>query len=805
MSSGIAALIYETIWIRWFKILFGSTAYAASATLAAFFAGLTIGAALFARVSQTSRRPLHLYVALELGIIATALIVPYTVDAYDLIYPVLYEQLDGNEGTFVATKFLLAFFAMLPTTLLLGGTLPLLVRSIVHKHATIGRDGNRLYAFNTGGAMIGSALGGLILPELIGISNTYTFGIILTLLAGIAAWFVAGYTKVPPPVPSASNTKVRLPRFLLIIAWASGFGTLAVEVLLMHALSQLFDSSVYSFGAILIVILAALTLGATVISYLSSRYSVRSILQAVLLAEALLLVTLPWIITQTLSHYGAVTSTLTNGLLFSVLIGGPAFFVGGLVLPLTFRLAEGDAPGRRFGELLSLNTLGGIIGSVVAGFILLKAIGLWSSLALVGLAYALASILVADTTRNRVTIVSSVFVAFTLLLLVPLNPWKLPRVLLNENEDLIAYREGAHGVVSVVTRPILNDYRIKINNHYTLSGSGARTAVERGGHLPLLLHPAPRRVAFIGSATGITAGAAVFHPVEQIDLIELVPEVQELAAEYFGKFNREIYNDPRRRIIVEDGRNHIRATTERYDVVVADLFVPWRPGVGNMYSLDHFQSVSEHLSKGGIFCQWLPIFQLRSNELGMILRTFYTTFPNATLWRGNFSGSLPRMAACGTNEEWATPADIERRVFSLAGRINDRWVTDPKAFWMMYAGPLRTLIDSGPINTDDLPLFEFLAARSSAAARERFLQGEWLTLSAKLGAGYPQDDNSGWPNWGREPGHLFTEVSALYVRNRQKPDNDTARLLNQQRRKLKSLLPEHLYKPDPTVSEMKSL
>jgi len=172
LASGMAALIYETIWIRWFKILFGSTAYAASATLTAFFAGLSIGAALFARVSQRTNRPMQLYVMLELGVIATALLTPFTVDIYDLLYPTLYTELAGELNVFVLTKFLLAFVAMLPTAILLGGTLPLMVRAFVGNDASLGREGNRLYAINTGGAMIGSALGGLLLPEHLGINGT---------------------------------------------------------------------------------------------------------------------------------------------------------------------------------------------------------------------------------------------------------------------------------------------------------------------------------------------------------------------------------------------------------------------------------------------------------------------------------------------------------------------------------------------------------------------------------------------------------------------------------------------------------
>ena len=807
LASGMAALIYETIWIRWFKILFGSTAYAASATLAAFFAGLAVGAAIFARVSQRTNRPLHLYVMLELGVIVTALLTPFAVDVYDLLYPALYGELAGMLGIFVVVKFMLAFVAMLPTAILLGGTLPLMVRAYVSKDASLGMEGNRLYAINTAGAVAGSALGGLLLPEYLGINGTYATGMLMSLLAAAVAWSIAGRAQVPPTVASDGDATVRLPRNLLLIAWASGFGTLAVEVLLMHALSQLFDSSVYSFGAILIVILASLALGAAYVSRLSQRYTVHQVLRAALLLEAGLLLTLPWVINLLLSRFGAVASNLGNSLVLSMMLGGPAFFVGGLVLPLTFRLAEGNAPGRRFGGLLAMNTFGGIVGSVVAGFFMLGFFGLWASLAVVGIAYALAAVWVSNTIQERLILATTSVAVLALVHVTPLDPWHQPPVLLLAGEEVVDYAEGAHGVVSVITRPRFNDYRIKINNHYALSGSGAHVAVERGGHLPLLLHATPRRVAFIGSATGITAGAAVLHPVEQIDLIELVPEVQMLASAHFGPHNRDVYHDPRTRIIVEDGRNHLRATSETYDVIVADLFVPWRPGVGSLYSIDHFESVADRLADGGVFCQWLPIFQLRASELDIILKTFAQVFPDATLWRGNFSGRLPRLAACAMKGPWTSRETIERRVQALAGSVDDKWISDPRALWMLYAGPLKTavaMIDS-EINSDDFPVFEFLAGRSTQGARSRFLQNEWLEFSERLGTDHTYDGVTPWPNDGREAGHLFTEVSTLYLQNDQQPDNSTARTLRLQRKKLKALLPDDLRKPDSTVSELRSL
>jgi hypothetical protein len=298
---------------------------------------------------------------------------------------------------------------------------------------------------------------------------------------------------------------------------------------------------------------------------------------------------------------------------------------------------------------------------------------------------------------------------------------------------VLAVAEGAHGW-SACSRPD-GERRIKLDNHYSLGGSRARVAHERAGHLPLLLHPDPKRVLFVGAATGGTAAAAVAHPVEEIVLVELVPEIQSLAAEYFGFATRGVHRDPRTRLVVEDGRNHLRAVPERYDVVVADLFLPWLPGAGSLYTREHFQAVLDHLTPNGVFCQWLALYQFGPRELEMVLATFLTSF-NATLWRGDFFAQRPVAALIG----WLGPplwqSAVEARARELGKRgIEDRWVVEPSGLWMLYVGPLARIsgrLRDAPRNTDDRPRFEFRAGRSSPVARQQFLEQGWPELVAQV-------------------------------------------------------------------------
>ncbi len=763
-ASGTAALVYQVVWLRWFQLLFGSTAYAASATLCAFFTGLALGAALVGRVTGRWSRPLALYGVIELGAAFCSLLVPLAVGLYEPIYAALYQTLAEQRLAFVVVKYALALAAMLPAATLLGGTLPPLAAALVRDARELGREGALLYAMNLLGAALGSALAAFWLIEALGLRASYGVGVVLSLVTGGAALILARRGPVAPSVGAREPESAAPPRYL-VLSFASGFGILALEVLLIHALAQVLNSSVYSFGAVLVVVLLALAAGAGLVSATARWLPPRNLLLAALLTEALLLTLLPWLmvtITQGLSRHAS--GTLLHGLVLAAAFGGPALLVGGIVLPLTFRLASGGTVGRRVGGLLAVNTAGGILGSLLASFLLLEWLGLWPSLAALGLAYGAAALLVGGAPRARWLRGALVGGLALAAAAGPANPWRLPVVAPDAGERVLAVEEGPHGVASVLESPD-GQRRIKLNNYYSLGGSRVRVGQERAGHLPLLLHPQPKRVLFVGAATGGTAAAAVAHPVEEIVLVELVPEVQDLAAEYFGSATRGVHSDPRTRLVVEDGRNHLRAVPERYDVVVADLFVPWRPGVGSLYTREHFQAVRDHLTRDGVFCQWLPLYQFGPQELEIVIATFLDVFPDATLWRGDFFARTPVAALIGRlgSPLWRTAVEDRARALGRRG-VEDRWVVEPAGLWMLYMGPLARLrgrLEDVPLNTDDRPRFEFRAGRSSARDRQEFLTRGWPELADLVIAppNAPDPGFLGAPPQGPRWGELFARAS----------------------------------------------
>ena len=813
LFSGSAALIYETIWLRWFRLLFGSTAYAASATLCGFFAGLALGAMLFGAMAGRTQRPLRLYAAIEAGAALCALLVPAAIWLYEPIYAALYERLADSRGLFVAVKFALGFVAMLPTATLLGGTLPALTAAFVRDSEQLGRRGNTLYAVNTLGAVAGSAAGALWLPERIGVQATYGVAIGISLLLAVAASLFAGREPEAPPRSREASAAPRarsVSTALLAVAFASGFGTLAFEVLMTHALALTLMSSLYSFGAVMIVVLLSIAAGAFFVALTSGRLPARPLLIFALVAQSLLLLGTPWVMARAFVAVEVTRdATFWSGLQLALTFGGPALLAASLVLPLAIRLSAspGGNAAPQLGRLLAANTIGAIAGSIAAGFIALDAVGLWSSIALLGVGYGIAAVSQGDSLRARLFPTAVVGSAVLLVWFSPANPRTLPVARSVENERVVDVREGAYGVVSV-TENWQGDRHLRVDNQYMLSGSLAQTHQERMGHLPLILHGDPARVLYIGSATGATASAAVAHPVQEIVLVELVPQVQELAALHFAATNHGIYQDPRTRRVVEDGRNHIRSAPELYDVIVTDLLVPWRPGVGAMYSLESFEAMRDHLAPGGVCALWLPIYQLNAELFETLAATFLAVFPDATLWRGDFYALHPTAALIGIAGDPAPVSEVDAAITRLreAGGAKDRWITHASGLWMLYLGPLAGSLDSAEteLNTDARPIFEYRAGRASQQSRDDFLARGWpaLTQRAIDSAGLPDPVFPGRPVGAARAGLDVARASVSILTGRAGGRASPA-LRGAARRLLQNSVPPELaHPPDNSVSEM---
>lgn len=733
--SGLAGLIFEVLWLRALGTLFGNTAHAAAATLAVFFLGLSAGGLVLGRRAPTVREPWRAYAALEIGVALSAALCFALLGSYRLLSAPLVGAL-GTGALLTAARLLLTAGALLPPTFLMGGTLPLLAQAVIHRRDRVGRAASVLYAVNTAGATAGAWLAGFYLPRAVGFTASYWIAVGIAAGVGLAAFALrpAPASRAVPPnahrvAPVVADREAAssalTPHAVLLVALLSGFGTLGLEVLWTRLLAQVLNNSVYAFAAVLVTFLAALGGGAVLAHALARTRAAPHQVLAALCALAALTVTLSPLLFAAITHglsyvaRGTAWDVYVRSLFAAagLLMLVPGVLIGS-VLPYLFRTAQGldPSPGRLLGRVTAVNSLGAIAGSLTAGFVLLDTLGLWASLfAMAGLYLALA---IALARPGRGGVVAGAGAAALLPLLATLAGSRagLPVVRLRATERLERVWQGSGGTVAVVRGE--GGLVLRVNNHYTLGDTRSLVVERMQAHLPLLLHPRPRSVFFIGFGTGITAGAALDHPVERVVATELIPEVVTAARAYFAPFTNGFFQDPRARVVVEDGRTFLAGTPDRYDVIVGDLFTPWHAGTGSLYTVEHFRTVRARLRPGGVFAQWIPLYQLSDHDFRTIARTMTAVFPQVTLWRGDFSPDGPIVALVAQTR--AAPLDqgvLARNTARLTGAGAGEHMAG-----LFYAGNLtaaRPLLAGLPLNTDDRPVIELLAPLSEGDSTSR--------------------------------------------------------------------------------------
>lgn len=773
LFSGAAALIVETTWLRWFRLLFGATAPATSATLVAFFAGSALGAAVGARFISRSRRPLRAYAGLELAAAGACALVPLLLDlAGDALTP-FYDSLRTQAAALAGVRLAIALAVSLPAAFCFGATWPAMASAAVGRAADLGRAGSTLAALNTAGAALGVAAASFWLPPLIGVNGTYAAGITLSLLAAAGAlWLDASShgrdtaaeedrtgratdaRRATPSRDAGDSPDTPAPgpmgRGLWALAALSGFGHFAAQVLFVQAFGLVLDQSVLAFGAVLVCVLVALATAAAAVAWVERTRAVppMSLLGLSLTLAALSLAAFPAALTASTDGLRFVGtdggSVVLSTMVLVITTAGPALFTMGATLPLTFALAgaesgssgEASQPGKTLGRLIAINTVGALVGALAGPYVLMPLAGLWGAFLTLAALYAIAAIVLRDMNPSHRLLRDSALAIGWVGVLTVANPLDFATERLEPGERIISSEVHANGIVSVLEKD--GERWIRTDNHYALGGSAESVHEERQGHIPLLLHPAPRHVAFVGTATGTTAGAALAHAVESVHLVELVPGVAVAAERFFSDDNHGVYHDPRAAVVLDDARNFLAHTALRFDVIVADLFVPWRAGTGALYSVEHFRNVRERLRDGGLFCQWLPLYQLSRSELDVIAAGFVDVFPTSAVFRGDFYGAFPVVALVGWVGDPPAPETIAAAVASLGEQgERDRWMTHPIGFWSLYGAPLTAFPESLPRNLDGQPRIEFMAARGhqggSVGRPDAIVAKRWVSWLAEAG------------------------------------------------------------------------
>lgn len=803
-ASGAAALVYEVLWTRQFISLFGATAPAVSATLAAVFLGFAVGNAVVGKRSARWSRPLRAYGILEVCIGLAAVLTIPLLGTYEHVFPVIYERFSGHPVVFLVVKTCLAVAALFIPSFLMGGTLPLLAQALVTSPRKFGETGSGVYAANTFGATVGALSVPFYLLPTFGANWSYGAAAAVNVLIGLLAlWLDRGSQKTgvevkPDGRDKASPHAAPAPAWMLnSLAFLSGALVLALEVIWTRMLAQVHENSIYSFALVLAVFLMGLAGGASIArALLSRRWEPRKILGFAWLSAGLFVFGSPhlfYFLTDGLRYandFGPLASLATLGFALSTML--PPTLLAGMILPLLMEMTaatRGGPAGSLLGRLLAVNTAGAIVGPLVATYAVLPGLGLWVGIAVIGLVMiAAGEAALMGPFKSRLAAVSGLAL-FALLasLVVGGGTFDLPRARIKRDGDekLLRLEEGSHGIVAVLENADGNRWML-LNNFYTLGGTASAVEERQQARIPIFLHPAPRRVAFLGLGTGITAGGALLPTVEKVVALELVPEVVTTARSDFDEANLGLLKDSKVEVINEDARIYLKAGRRDFDVIIGDLVVPWRSGESSLFTKEHFQTARGALAPGGIFCQWLPMHQLSEEQFQIVVATFLDVFPRATLWRGDFFPDAPALAIIGhTNPIDAGTVDATVEQLESFCAETTPILSAVGGLWLYLVGPLDPAdpqFVNAKRNRESEPWIELLSPSTSSGSkspRQAPFVGENLyrfmeKVRARPVAGSPLERLSPEHLKWRQSGAILWEASMLLSAGREDEANARA-------------------------------
>lgn len=756
--SGAAALIYEVVWTRLLTLQMGHGLAAASTVLAAFMGGLAAGAAVASKYARTlpPRRALTLYAGLEIAIGAIAVLMPIFLIAVRPLLATTYA--DGNGGA------LFAFVRLASSVILLcvpaacmGATFPIASRWIVRGAATAAQDAGGLYAANTLGAAAGAVLAGFALIPAMGLRGTTFVGVALNLVAAGGAWVLVSRTATEAATsdgnrePGSGNRKDKRdtrpsgfregsPWLAATALGASGFASLTLQVVWTRLLVQILGPTTYAFSTVVAIFIIGIAAGAGVGSRLAARAKNPAIgLACSMLMSAGLALAAASGVDWAMLAIGEIVSKPEYQ--FADILRREVMLVSALLLPMTiafgaaFPFAVALASGRdeqvteHLGTIYAINTLGAILGSLLAGFLLVPMIGLHLTIRAVAAMTAITAIAIlalAPRTRGRsmgFALAGLVVVAIAIVphwdrALLSSGAYKYAPAMRGSDlrtsltaGDLLSYREGSTGTVAV--RRLTGTVSLAIDGKVDASNSGDMLTQRMLAHVPLLLHPDPKRAAIIGLGSGVTLGSALTHPITEATVLEISPEVVA-ASSFFEEENHRALGDSRTRLIVGDGRTHLMLGTGTYDVIVSEPSNPWMAGIASLFTREFFESARERLAPGGLLCQWAHTYDISNADLRSIVATFLSVFPDGTLWLVGDADVL-LVGSTGPLDARIEGIAAAMQRPGVAADLASVGVKGPFSVTSLFVAQgeaLKAWAADAPLQTDDRSALEFSGPRS---------------------------------------------------------------------------------------------
>ncbi|WP_420872154.1 fused MFS/spermidine synthase [Achromobacter anxifer] len=723
--SGSAALMFQVLWIKQLSLVVGVEVSAIAGAVSAFFLGLALGGWVLGRQADRLRRPVRFYAMLEAAVALCCVAVTWL--------------LARSAAVFVAVEAHSAVVAWLGIGLLLaipaflmGGTLPVLLRAVNRQDGGASRRGGALYAANTCGAILGALLPAFLLIPRFGVQGAALAAATLNLLAAAGAWLLdrsAGGTAVPAAGAQATAAPLSgEARLAVALYGVAGAVALGYEVIWSQMIVPFMSTRAFAFAIVLATYLAGLAIGAAlyarwghrvrnpwpVFGFLIAGAGLIAVLEVALLGK--------WLI-QAQTYAEAVVYEWTGSgfagmcARFAVaaasLVLAPTLLLGA-AFPAVLRIAVGDKQvGREAGAVLACNTLGGIAGTLLTGFLLLPALGLVRTLGVLAAVAAAVGAVAAwrgRTDGRAATGWATGLAGLATLAMVAILPVdQFARLLPGASgAGLVFYEESHGGTVAVVERAGNGNrfHRLYIQG---VSNSGDAMPSLRymrlQALLPLIVHNGePKSALVVGYGTGITAGAlSQYRGLDKRAVAELLPAVLRAAPHFQGTF--QAATDPGLDKRLRDGRRELQASAERWDLITLEPPPPSAAGVVNLYSRDFYQLAASRLAPQGIVAQWLPLPTQNAEDTRALVASFIEVFPHAQLWTSELHemlllGSMQPLTLDAARIEARydqpdTAAALKAVGVPSAAALLSTWVTD-RAGLARYAGDAQAVTDDRP-------------------------------------------------------------------------------------------------------------
>jgi predicted membrane-bound spermidine synthase len=750
VASGFAGLIYESVWTHYLKLYLGHAAYAQSLVLIVFMGGMALGAAFCARISTRLRSPLAAYAAAEAAIGVCALLFHEAFVALtDWSYAVLLPALGGDLAA-LAAKLALAAGLILPPSLLLGATFPLMSAGLVRlERGAAGRPIAMLYFANSLGAAAGVLASGFVLIAWAGLPGTLRVAGIVNLALAAAVALLGRPARAAPvePAPAADGNPARL---LLAVALLTGFASFIYEISWIRMLSLVLGASTHAFELMLSTFIFGLALGGLAVRRaVDASPAPERLLGGVQLAMGLAaLATLP-VYDRSFELMEALMKGLArtdagyllfnlSGQAISALVMLPATCLAGMTLPLlTAALLRAGAGERAIGQVYAANTLGAILGVLAAVHLGLPLLGLKGTLIAGALVDALLGLVLlrrgAARPRTFAAACAACLLAFpAMALLFELDANKLTAGVFR-NGDLSATagakvlyaRDGKTATVHLVAYQDATSIRTngKSDGSINMDRDGPRGSDEitmvLTGAIPLALKPAAKSAAVIGIGTGLTMHALLQSTtLESVETVEIEAAMAE-AARGFAPRNSSAFADPRGRILIDDAKTYFSAHSRRYDILISEPSNPWVSGVSSLFTREFYARIRGHLNPGGILVQWFQLYEIAPSRLASVMRALGEHFPHYAIYAPSDYDLLILASA------EPLPRAVDPAVFAqaqLAQELRAVHVYGPGELDARFVGTRATLEPlfasyGAPANSDYYPVLDLQAARDRFTER----------------------------------------------------------------------------------------